>query len=110
MSIVNTCYTNELQEMENAEKINEEEMDKLLKQINKLKIRRATINKKFSILRPLQLQECINIKYLPMFAKECNEIIRNSIKQDNYIRIRNFIKSVKFRYYNALYYFSYRDK
>jgi hypothetical protein len=91
MSIVNTCYTNELQEMENAEKINEEEMDKLLKQINKLKIRRATINKKFSILRPLQLQECINIKYLPMFAKECNEIIRNSIKQDNYIRIRNFI-------------------
>lgn len=91
MSIVNTCYTNELQQLENEEKINEEEIDKLLIQIKKLKFDRATINKKFSILRPLQLQECINIKYLPMFAKECNEIIRNSIKQDNYIRLRNFI-------------------
>jgi len=91
MSIVNTCYTKQLQELEFAEKLNKQEVDRMYEAYMKCLKQNENINSKIKILQEQNKKEVLSIKYLPMFPKEVNDRIRNSMKQINYIRLRNFV-------------------
>lgn len=88
MSIVNTCYTNELQEMENAEKINKQELDKMYEAYMKCLKQNENINDKIKILQEQNKKEVYSIKYLPIFPKEVNDIIREHLQEMKYYKIR----------------------
>ena len=91
MSIVNTCYTKQLQELEFAEKINKQEVDRMYEVYMNCLNQNKNINSKINILQEQNKKEVFSIKYLPMFPKEVNNLIRDSMKQLNYIRLRNFV-------------------
>jgi len=91
MSIVNTCYTKQLQELEFAEKLNKQEVDRMYEAYMNCLNQNKNINSKILILQKQNKKEVFSIKYLPMFPKEVNDRIRNSMKQINYIRLRNFV-------------------
>ena len=97
MSIVNTCYTNELQEMEIAEKISKQEMDKMYEAYMKCLKQNENINDKIKILQENNKKEVYSIKYLPMFPKEVNDIIRKNLQDMKFTKIRNVV-------YNYTYY------
>jgi len=88
MSIVNTCYTNELQTMENLEKINKQELDKMYEAYIKCLKQNENINDKIKILQEQNKKEVYSIKYLPIFPKEVNDIIREHLQDMKYNKIR----------------------
>ena len=94
MSIVNTCYTNELQAMENIEKINKQELDKMYEAYMKCLKLNENINDKIKILQENNKKEVYSIKYLPIFPKEVNDIIREHLQDMKY----NKIRKVAYRY------------
>jgi len=97
MSIVNTCYTKQIQEMEFAEKINKQELDKMYEAYMKCLKQNENINDKIKILQEQNKKEVYSIKYLSIFPKEINDTIRKHLQDMKFHKIRNVV-------YNYVYY------
>lgn len=94
MSIVNTCYTKQLQELEFAEKLNKQEVDRMYEAYMNCLNQNKNINSKILILQEQNKKEVFSIKYLPMFPSGVNDLIRQHFQDMKYKKIRG----VMYRY------------
>ena len=91
MSIVNTCYTKQLQELEFAEKLNKQEVDRMYEAYMNCLNQNKNLNSKIKILQEKNKKEVFSIKYLPMFPSGVNDLIRQHLQNMKYRKIRTVV-------------------